>query len=129
VFLPQVLVPGRASGAAVRIENTSATAWPGLAAEDDGLVVLRAAWDGVARAPLTIRLPRDLGPGEAVTVHFALDVPPVPGDYRLRLRLAQGPSEPFPESTAPALVTTIRVAPLAPAADAPRGPGPRAPRP
>jgi hypothetical protein len=121
VFLPQVLVPGRASGAAVRIENTSATAWPGLAAEDDGLVVLRAAWDGAVRPPLTIRLPRDLGPGEAVTVHFTLDVPPVPGDYRLGLRLAQGPSDPFPESTAPALITAIRVAP--------RGPGPRAPRP
>ncbi len=110
-FLPRLLVQGRASGAAVRIENTSSTAWPGLAEEDDGLVMLRAAWDGLAREPLRIRLPRDLGPGEAVTVHVALQVPPRPGDYRLRLWLVQAPNDPFPESTAPALVTTIRVAP------------------
>jgi hypothetical protein len=110
-FIPRVLVPGRANGAAVRIENASGTPWPGLAADDDGLVMLRAAWDGIAREPLRIRLPRDLGPKQAVTVHFPLQVPPRPGDYELRLWLVQAPNDAFPESTAPPLVTTIRVAP------------------
>ena len=122
-YLPRVLVPGRGGGAAVRIENASATPWPGLAAADDGLVMLLAAWDGAARNPQRIRLPRDLGPGEAVTVPFTLRLPLGPGEHRLRLWLVQAPDDAFPETTAPALVTTIHVAPTpAPAGAARRDP-------
>ena len=122
-YLPRVLVPGRGSGAAVRIENASAMPWPGLAAADDGLVMLLAAWDGAARNPQRIRLPRDLGPGEAVTVPFTLRLPLGPGEHRLRLWLVQAPDDAFPETTAPALVTTIHVAPTpAPAGAARRDP-------
>ena len=108
-FVPRVLVAGRPTGGAVRVVNTSGTTWPGLAADDDGLVTLLVAWDGVAGEPRRIRLPRDLGPGEAVTLRFPLAAPGPPGDYRLRLWLVQAPNEAFPDATAPPLVTTISV--------------------
>jgi hypothetical protein len=114
-FLPRVLVAGRPSGGAVRVVNTSAIAWPGLAADDDGLVMLRVAWEGVSAEPLRVRLPRDLGPGTAVTLHFPLVAPGPLGDYRLRCWLEQAPNGAFPDATAPPLVTTISVvAPVAP---------------
>jgi hypothetical protein len=73
-------------------------------------VMLRAAWEGAAGEPLRVRLPRDLGPGEGVTVRFPLVPPGPPGDYRLRVWVEQAPDSAFPEATAPPLVTTISVA-------------------
>lgn len=113
VLLPRTLVPGIPAGGAVRVVNESAMAWPGLAVDDDGLVTLRAAWEGVAARPMRAYLPRDVAPGEAVTLHFPLAAPGPPGDYRLRVWLEQAPDDGFPEATAPPLVTTISVAPAA----------------
>jgi hypothetical protein len=108
-FLPQVLVPGRPTGGAVTVVNTSGTQWPGLAANDDGLVMLRVAWDGVPGEPLRVRLPRDLASGGAVTLHFPLAAPGPPGAYRLRCWLEQAPNGPFAEDGAPPLVVPIGV--------------------
>jgi hypothetical protein len=108
-FLPRTLVTGRPTGGAVRVVNTSATAWPGLAEDDDGLVMARAAWEGLAGEPLRLRLPRDLGPGQGVTLRFPLVPPGPPGDYRLRVWLEQAPGDLFPADGAPPLVTTISV--------------------
>jgi hypothetical protein len=108
-FLPRTLVAGRPAGGAVRVVNTSAAAWPGLAADDDGLVMVRAAWEGLPAEPVRLRLPRDVGAGEAVILRFPLVPPGPPGDYRLRFWLEQAPDRGFPEDTAPPLVTTISV--------------------
>jgi hypothetical protein len=109
-FLPRTLVAGRASGGAVRVVNTSGAAWPGLAADADGLVMVRAAWDGAGGEAIRLRLPRDLAAGEAVILRFPLIPPGVPGDYQLRFWLEQAPGDRFPEEGAPPLVTTISVA-------------------
>jgi hypothetical protein len=99
----------------VRVVNTSASAWPGLAAADAGLVMLRAAWVGSSTEAIRVRLPRDVAPGAAVTLHVPLVPPGPPGDYRLRLWLEQAPNDAFPDVAAPPLVTTISVvAPAAP---------------
>jgi len=108
-FLPQTLVAGRPSGGAVRVVNVSATRWRGLAADDDGLVMARTAWEGLPGEPMRLRLPRDLGAGEGVTLRFPLVPPGPPGDYHLRVWLEQAPDDRFPEDTAPPLVTTISV--------------------
>jgi hypothetical protein len=113
-FLPRELVSGRPTGGAVRVVNISDVAWPGLAADDDGLVMLLATWEGVPGEPRRIRLPRDLRPGEGVTLRFSLAAPGPPGEYRLRFWLVQAPNDPFPEATAPPLVTTIGVTATAP---------------
>ena len=110
-FLPRTLVAGRPAGGAVRVVNSSTAAWPGLAADDDGLVMVRAAWEGLPGAPIRLRLPRDLGAGESVTLRFPLVPPGPPGDCSIRFWLEQAPGDPFPEETAPPLVTTISVVP------------------
>jgi hypothetical protein len=68
----------------------------------------------VAGEPRRIRLPRDLRPGEGVTLRLSLAAPGPPGEYRLRFWLVQAPNDPFPEATAPPLVTTIGVTATAP---------------
>src|SRR6185503_7311677 len=108
-FLPRTLVAGRPAGGAVRVVNTSAAAWPGLAADDDGLVMVRAAWEGLPGEATRLRLPRDLAAGESVTLRFPLVPPGPPADYRIRFWLEQAPDDRFPEDTAPPLVTTISV--------------------
>jgi hypothetical protein len=110
-LVPRALVEGRPGGGAVRVMNTSPLPWPGLAATDDGLVVLRVAWDGAAAQPLRVRFPRDLAPGAGVTLRFPLIPPGPPGDYRLRCWLEQVPDDRFPEATAPPMVTTVSVVP------------------
>lgn len=111
VRLPETLVPGPPAAAVIRVENTGPAVFPGLATDDTGLVVLEAAWDPPRVPPVRVHLPRDLGPGEAVTLVVPLAAPGPPGRYRLRIGLVQAPADRFPESTAPPLVATITVAP------------------
>jgi len=98
--------------AVVRIVNGGTAPWPGLALDDDGVVRLVASW-GPTDAPVavgtqSVGLPRDLAPGDAVVVRFALR-PPGAGVYRLTLALAQSRTDVFPRETAPPLVRTVDV--------------------
>ena len=77
----------------VTVTNTSPCPWPGLGVRPEGLVVLRAEWIGPTPeqlAPaLTSRLPHDVAPGASVTADALVLLPRAPGDYVLRVALAQ----------------------------------------
>lgn len=62
-------------------------------------------------------LPRDVAPGETISITARLTTPLRPGDYALELSLTQHRGEPFPEDRSPPLTTLVDVRP----ADGPEG--------
>ncbi len=77
----------------VEVRNTGVQAWPALTVDADRRVMIRLHWDGAggARLPMmSIPLPRDLQPGDAVTVSAVLGTPSIRGSYVLVAEISQG---------------------------------------
>jgi hypothetical protein len=92
--LPDRLQRGAPLRLTPAVRNAGEAVWPGLGVWPDGLVVADVQWtkvDGSLAGPPArgVRLPRDVAPGETVTLEAFLDVPREAGSYRLEMRLRQ----------------------------------------
>jgi len=69
--------------------------WPALAVDSQRRVMLALRWQPAAigtppSATVAVLLPRDLGPGEVLTVNAVLATPSTPGRYDLVAEVRQG---------------------------------------
>jgi hypothetical protein len=92
--LPARLQRGAPLRVTPAVRNAGESLWPGLGVWPDGLVVADVLWtkmDGGLVGPPAggLRLPRDVAPGETVTLEAYLGVPREAGTYRLEVRLRQ----------------------------------------
>lgn len=85
---------GGSTAVRVAVENVGRQVWPALAPPGPFRVVMELSWAVAGGAavtpPTTVVIPRDLAPGERVTVPLTVRTPPTPGDYRLLATVAQG---------------------------------------
>jgi hypothetical protein len=86
--------PGQALRLSVMVRNRSARTWPALGNEDGGLrVALGLRWrdeaTGLLREAGRRPLPRDLGPGDQVSLELQVAAPSEPGSHVLELDLVQ----------------------------------------
>lgn len=76
------------------IQNQSKVTWPGMTADREHAVSIRAQWVSAAGivnpcCSLPMLLGRDLGPGEILHTPFLIYAPSAPGDWTLELGLEQ----------------------------------------
>jgi len=77
------------------VRNTGTQRWPALGVDPRRRVMLVLRWQPTAnptppKATVAVLLPRDLGPGEAVTVNTVLATPNTPGRYDFIAEVRQG---------------------------------------
>jgi hypothetical protein len=87
------LPAGASAPLSVTVSNTGTQRWPALSIDPSRRVALALQWQPAAPATppdQVVPLPRDLAPGETVTVNTAVATPRVPGRYDLVAQIRQG---------------------------------------
>jgi len=92
----QAVLAGAPVAGVLRVVNVGSAVWPALARPqeaDDQLVVIEGSWSradgGRVGEPITVRLPRDVFPGDRVFVRVDAHAPEQPGSYVLTWRIHQ----------------------------------------
>jgi len=87
------LPAGAVAPLSVAVSNTGTQRWPALSIDPSRRVALALQWQPAATVtpdqPIVVPLPRDLAPGETVTVNTAVATSRVPG-YELVAQIRQG---------------------------------------
>jgi hypothetical protein len=102
--LPESVLPRRSLRLRLMLRNTGPAVWPGWGVRPDGLVVAELRWlkstiaTAPAAPPTILRLPRDVRPGQSVTLEKYLKAPAEAGAYLLEARLRQAGSEHWDDS-------------------------------
>src|SRR5262249_42703932 len=94
---PHLVGAGTTTPVTVEVRNAGVQTWPALTVDADRRVMLALRWDVARTAPTpAIRsgpefpLPRDLKPGEAMTMRVVVGAPSIRGAYDLVAEIRQG---------------------------------------